>query len=213
MRKVFNVLLMLSVVIVILGGCSKSSNQKSIQNKGASHKKETKEKKETETIKATKAPEEVEPIQEVAVTKKEETKEKEVKEKQETVTVETKKMEKKVASISGAKTNYKALNSKVNIYLEGIGVLDVPFEDIIFNSDDRYYTKKELTTLSKEVVSVFRNEIYARHGYVFKDQGWNDFFKQYTWYKAGEFDKSKLNKFEEENIERAIQVEKELGYR
>ncbi|MFQ9701379.1 MAG: hypothetical protein ACLR0U_00880 [Enterocloster clostridioformis] len=28
-----------------------------------------------------------------------------------------------------------------------------------------------------ELTAVFRNEIYARHGYIFKNDFWNDFFQ------------------------------------
>lgn len=209
MRRVFYMLLMLSVFIILLGGCSKSSSQKTIQKKGATQKKETKKSKEKEEIKLTEAAEDTKKLKSTEQVK--ETKEKE--ENKGEPTTETKKVEKKEVSTIKTKTNYKTLNNKLNIYLESIGVLDVPFEEEIFNSDGRKYTKKELTDLSKEVLSVFRNEIYARHGYVFNDQGLNEFFKQYTWYKVGDFDKFKLNIYEKENLDKAIEVEKELGYR
>lgn len=47
----------------------------------------------------------------------------------------------------------------------------------VFDSDTRYYTREEMRQISwtPELTAVFRNEIYARHGYIFKNDIWNDF--------------------------------------
>ena len=35
----------------------------------------------------------------------------------------------------------------------------------------------------RSVTQMVVNEMYARHGYVFKDQALNDYFNQYAWYR------------------------------
>lgn len=47
----------------------------------------------------------------------------------------------------------------------------------VFDSDARYYSMEEMEQISwrPELTAVFRNEIYARHGYIFKSDFWNDF--------------------------------------
>ena len=56
----------------------------------------------------------------------------------------------------------------------------------VFDSDTRYYTREEMRQISwtPELTAVFRNEIYARHGYIFKNDIWNDFFSTYIWYSG-----------------------------
>lgn len=106
-----------------------------------------------------------------------------------------------------------SLDISLNEYLESIGRLDVPFEEKIFESDTRYYTADEIKSLSKDILSIFRNEIYARHGKVFNDSELNNFFQQFTWYTADEFIDTELNEYEITNLDTVVQVEKELGYR
>ncbi|WP_407932878.1 MULTISPECIES: YARHG domain-containing protein [unclassified Dysgonomonas] len=65
------------------------------------------------------------------------------------------------------------------------------------------------TVLSKNVIKekcdrellIIRNEIYARHGYVFSNEMLSDYFNSQHWYKPIADNKQiKLNKTEEENI-------------
>ena len=69
----------------------------------------------------------------------------------------------------------------------------------VFDSDTRYYTREEMRQISwtPELTAVFRNEIYARHGYIFKNDIWNDFFSTYIWYSgiysADKFDAGVFN--------------------
>lgn len=43
--------------------------------------------------------------------------------------------------------------------------------------------ESDLATLSKEKLALARNEIYARHGYVFKSEPFNSYFSNISWYK------------------------------
>ena len=83
----------------------------------------------------------------------------------------------------------------------------------VFDSDTRYYTREEMRQISWTPVltAVFRNEIYARHGYIFKNDIWNDFFSTYIWYSgiypADKFDAGVFNEYEKENLKLAVEME------
>lgn len=88
------------------------------------------------------------------------------------------------------------------------------FAESVFDSGHRYYTEEELRPLrwNKKLLAVFRNEIYARHGYQFTSEFWNEFFGAYTWYHGAydskTFDPSCFNEYEKENIKLAERLEK-----
>lgn len=83
----------------------------------------------------------------------------------------------------------------------------------VFDSDARYYTREEMRQISwtPELTAVFRNEIYARHGYIFKNDIWNDFFSTYIWYSgiysADKFDAGVFNEYEKENLKLAVEMD------
>ncbi|MEK6263439.1 MAG: YARHG domain-containing protein [Clostridium sp.] len=54
---------------------------------------------------------------------------------------------------------------------------------IFTKSSSEKLLESVLATLSKENLALARNEIYARHGYVFKSQPLNSYFDSKTWYK------------------------------
>lgn len=84
----------------------------------------------------------------------------------------------------------------------------------VFDSDARYYSMEEMEHISwrPELTAVFRNEIYARHGYIFKNDFWNDFFSTFTWYSgkypADSFDTGMFNEYEKANLKLAVEMEK-----
>lgn len=53
---------------------------------------------------------------------------------------------------------------------------------ILEESDSRYYNGEELGLMSKDELRLARNEIYARHGYIFKDQELQKYFESKSWY-------------------------------
>ena len=55
-------------------------------------------------------------------------------------------------------------------------------EYIIPDSDSRHLEKKDLKYMTKEQLSNARNEIFARHGYVFKDAAYKSYFESKSWY-------------------------------
>ena len=84
----------------------------------------------------------------------------------------------------------------------------------VFDSDARFYSIEEMQQISwrPELTAVFRNEIYARHGYIFKNDFWNDFFSTFTWYSgeypADAFDSGVFNEYEKANLKLAVEMEK-----
>ncbi|GFP77423.1 YARHG domain-containing protein [Clostridium fungisolvens] len=56
-------------------------------------------------------------------------------------------------------------------------------EDYVFvDSDRRYLTDADLADLSKDKLAIARNEIFARHGYVFKTDEFKNYFTSKQWY-------------------------------
>lgn len=88
---------------------------------------------------------------------------------------------------------------------------------IIADSNSRYINASELEGMSKEELSYARNEIYARHGRKFKDEGLQTYFDSKEWYEGtiapDDFYESMLNDYEIKNAETILLYEKEKGYR
>ena len=78
---------------------------------------------------------------------------------------------------------------------------------------------EDLYLLSKDEVALLRNELYARHGYSFKNETYRNFFMDKTWYypdpnltESGKVE-SRVNSYEKANKELIIQYEKDMGWR
>lgn len=81
--------------------------------------------------------------------------------------------------------------------------------DYIFaDSDSRYLNDEDLSCLSKEQLALARNEIFARHGYVFKEEPFKSYFSEKSWYVPNSYydgNDNVLNQYEVANYQ-AIQV-------
>lgn len=78
-------------------------------------------------------------------------------------------------------------------------------EEYIFpTSDSIYLEEQNLWNLSEEALRIAKNEIYARHGYIFQSDDLNRYFREKSWYQASvpaaQFDSSVLNEYEKANI-------------
>ena len=75
---------------------------------------------------------------------------------------------------------------------------------IFYDSDCRYLSKNELYGLSSWELRLARNEIYARHGRLFKDNNLQKYFNSCPWYNGyispDSFNDNVLNKYEVYNI-------------
>lgn len=91
------------------------------------------------------------------------------------------------------------INNQNNNQNEQIGEFILPY------SDSMYYTYEQLSQLDQEGLRLARNEIFARYGYVFYDEGLQNYFSQRSWYaptglSSKEIEDS-LNEFEKYNVE------------
>lgn len=73
---------------------------------------------------------------------------------------------------------------------------------IIPDSSVRKLTKSELSGFSSATLALIRNEIYARNGYVFQKQKYQDYFGSKLWYSPNpNFNESWLNSVEKYNVQ------------
>ena len=95
-------------------------------------------------------------------------------------------------------TIYQSANTYVRYATQGSGY-------ILTNSDYRNVTGTELSRLSMTELTLARNEIFARHGYIFQDEALQTYFCCQNWYvpstPAAEFNSTALNETENENLE------------
>lgn len=82
---------------------------------------------------------------------------------------------------------------------------------VIEGSDSRYLTKDELMGMSKTELRRDRNEIYARHGWIFKSDDLNEYFNCMDWYyptvPSDQFNEDVLNQYEKQNLITIKEVE------
>jgi hypothetical protein len=93
--------------------------------------------------------------------------------------------------------NQEASDIQVQIQAEG------QTEYIFRFSDSRIITESEINNLNPALLSYARNEIFARHGYVFKIPEFKNYFQSKTWYRpipSYTGDTEELNSTEAENI-------------
>lgn len=97
---------------------------------------------------------------------------------------------------------------------------EVAMEDsngyILPDSDSRKLKKSDLAGMTAQQLSYAKNEIYARHGRVFKSSELQDYFNEKDWYeKNDDFKDEDLSKKEAENIKfiAAYQKDNDLEYK
>jgi len=87
-------------------------------------------------------------------------------------------------------------------------------EDYIFPSDTVYIREKDLARKSRDEIALIRNEIYARHGYIFHTEPFKSYFESKEWYHPNEnFSESLFNEIEEANKDFLVNYEKDMGWR
>ena len=90
-------------------------------------------------------------------------------------------------------------------------------EYILKDSSSRYLTKDDLQGLSADDCRIARNEIYARHGRKFDDEGLQSHFNSCSWYQGtiepSDFQETMLSDIEVANKNLIVEYEKEMGYR
>ncbi len=79
------------------------------------------------------------------------------------------------------------------------------------HSSTRKLTRREVLAIAQSQWGFARNEIYARHGYVFKTKKYKDYFAKKYWYTPGGFSDKDLNSTEWYNMELIKDLEEEYG--
>ena len=87
--------------------------------------------------------------------------------------------------------------------------MDRPLEPLLC-SDQREYTLEELQDYPEEILYLALNEIYARHGYIFKNEDLQNYFMGQVWYvpfvEGENFNEEVLNDFEKENLRLLLKI-------
>jgi len=90
-------------------------------------------------------------------------------------------------------------------------------EYMLPNSDTQYCTERDLYGFTEWECKVARNELYARHGRIFKDEELQNYFNSTSWYygyiQPDDFKESMLNDYEVYNRDLIVEYEKKMGYR
>lgn len=87
--------------------------------------------------------------------------------------------------------------------------MDRPLE-FILSSDQREYTIDELKDYPEDIIYLALNEIYARHGYIFKNEDLQNYFMGQVWYaplvEGENFSDEVFNDYEKENLKVLLKI-------
>lgn len=101
--------------------------------------------------------------------------------------------------------------------MELYGKEDGHEEYILPGSDKSYLTMSDLDGMTAEECRLARNELYARHGRIFKDEELQRYFESFDWYhpsiQPDDFQESMLNAYETANRDLIVEYEENQGYR
>ena len=110
-----------------------------------------------------------------------------------------------------------AESNESSFYSDDIKGSDTDIQEYVFpGSDSRYLSEEEVRDVETDKLRIARNEIFARHGYIFKDVELRQYFIGTSWYNgtvsADKFNMDTvLNDFEKKNIELIEEVENEVN--
>lgn len=104
------------------------------------------------------------------------------------------------------------LKADVEEYRENLDNINYIFPD----SDEKYLSEDEIRSVSVEDMALGRNEIYARHGYIFNEEPFKSYFESQSWYEgtvpSDQFNADQVfNDFEKKNVELIKQIEDEVN--
>lgn len=84
----------------------------------------------------------------------------------------------------------------------------------LFPTDREYITESDLVGKTKDEVAMIRNEIYARHGYIFNTEPFKSYFESQEWYEPNEnFNDSIFSEIEKTNKDFLVKYEEDRGWR
>lgn len=97
------------------------------------------------------------------------------------------------------------------------GAVGEEAEYILPESASRLLTEADLENLTQEDLRIARNEIYARHGRKFLDEGLQEYFNGKSWYNGtiepDDFKEDMLSEIERTNEDTIVNYETKMGYR
>ena len=97
--------------------------------------------------------------------------------------------------------------------VEPASTADASSADYIFPSDRQYITEDDMAGWNQKTALLARNEIYARHGYVFKTQEIQNYFAAKSWYTPNSsYDGSDLSDVEKANVDTISAYEQKMGW-
>ncbi|KGN03311.1 hypothetical protein Z969_01575 [Clostridium novyi A str. 4570] len=105
----------------------------------------------------------------------------------------------------------KVVNSLGNVYCKDHKGYEGVQGYIVPDSDSRYLSEAELQQYDKYTLGLIRNEIYARHGYIFGDNRYRDYFSKKNWYvpdPSFHGDDAEINDYEYYNGRLILEIEK-----
>jgi hypothetical protein len=81
----------------------------------------------------------------------------------------------------------------------------------LYYTDMKYYKSQDFENVPILIVYLAKNEIYARHGYIFENEDLNNYFKGQLWYEPScmpeDFDDSVFNEYEKSNIKLMVDMD------
>ena len=87
--------------------------------------------------------------------------------------------------------------------------MDRPLEPIL-SSNQREYTIEELQNYPEDILYLALNEIYARHGYIFRNEDLQNYFMGQVWYtplvEGENFSDEVFNEYEKENLKVLLKI-------
>ncbi len=102
-------------------------------------------------------------------------------------------------SVTGELVDFESAADTYNQMLDARSTY--PDQDYILPySSEKALTESDLSQLSAKELTYARNEIYARHGYVFKASELNDYFNSTSWYAPNRSFDGTLSGVEQDNV-------------
>ena len=100
-------------------------------------------------------------------------------------------------SITGELVDFDAA---AKAYEENLAARSGYSEYILWYSSEYALTESDLVGLSAKELTYARNEIYARHGYIFKSSELNNYFRSLSWYEPNPYFDGTLYGIEKNNV-------------
>mgnify|MGYP001178022119 CR=1 FL=1 len=92
----------------------------------------------------------------------------------------------------------------------------VAANEYILPTDTQYISESDLQGMTQEQVALARNEVYARHGYIFQNEDYQSYFSSKSWYKPDatyQPTDDTLSKIEKANVDLIVKYEVSKGWR